>query len=127
MGTSDGFLDFLRDALAGLGPVLVRRMFGGAGIYCDGVMFALVSDDTLYLKADAGSRAAFEVEGQGPFVYQGKGRPVAMSYWRAPDRLLEDPEDLLAWARTALAVARREAASKPRRSGRGRVAAKERG
>ena len=126
MSTSDGFLDFLRDGLAGLGPVLVRRMFGGAGIYCDGVMFALVADDTLYLKADAASRAAFEAEGQGPFVYQGKGRPIAMSYWRAPERLLEEPEELLVWARTALAVARRQAAAKPRRVGQGGAAARKR-
>jgi DNA transformation protein len=118
MTTSEAFLDFLRDALAGLGPVVVRRMFGGAGISCDGVMFALVADNTLYFKADAASRVAFEAEGLGPFVYEGRGKPVAMSYWRAPERLLDENDELLAWARTALAVARREATAKPRRAKR---------
>jgi DNA transformation protein len=120
MSTSDGFLDLLRDGLAGLGPVLVRRMFGGAGIYSDGVMFALVVDDTLYLKADAVSRAAFEGEGLGAFVYDGKGKAITMSYWRAPERLLDEPDELLAWAATALAVARRENVAKPRRPARNR-------
>jgi DNA transformation protein and related proteins len=124
MTTSEAFLDFLRDALAGLGPVVVRRMFGGAGISCDGVMFALVADNTLYLKADAESRAAFEAEGLGPFVYEGRGKPVAMSYWRAPERLLDESDELLAWARTALAVAHREATAKPRRAKRKAAAGK---
>jgi DNA transformation protein and related proteins len=124
MTTSEAFLDFLRDALAGLGPVVVRRMFGGAGISCDGVMFALVADNTLYLKADAESRAAFEAEGLGPFVYEGRGKPVAMSYWRAPERLLDESDELLAWARTALAVAHREATAKPRRAKRKMAARK---
>jgi DNA transformation protein len=116
MPTSDGFLELVRDALEPLGPVMVRRMFGGAGIYCDGVMCALVADATLYLKTDAASRAAFEAEGLGPFTYAGKGKPVTMSYWRAPERLLDDPDELVAWAGKALEVARREAAAKLIRS-----------
>lgn len=116
MASSDGFLQLLRDQLSGLGPVRVRRMFGGAGIYCDGVMFALVSDDTLYLKADDVNRTDFEAESLGPFSYETRnGRTTIMSYWRAPEGLLDDPDELLTWARSALAAARRAQRVKPKR------------
>ena len=81
MTASDGFIEFLNDALSGFGTVSVRRMFGGAGVYVDGVMFGLVADDTLYLKADDATRRAFEVEGQGPFVYGSRGRATTR-HWR---------------------------------------------
>jgi DNA transformation protein len=111
---TDGYIDFLKDQLAGLGAVSVRRMFGGAGVYCGGVMFGLIADDTLYLKADGRSQADFEDEGLEPFTYQAKdGRNTVMSYWRAPERLYDEPEEMLAWARKALAVAQR--ASRPKR------------
>jgi DNA transformation protein len=111
---TDGYIDFLKDQLAGLGPVTVRRMFGGAGVYCGGVMFALIADDTLYLKADEASRTDFEDEGLEPFTYQaGDGRSTTMSYWRTPERLYDEPEEMLAWAGKALAAARR--ASRPKR------------
>ncbi|MEW5962805.1 MAG: TfoX/Sxy family protein [Pseudomonadota bacterium] len=114
MTASDGFIELLKDALQALGPVSVRRMFGGAGVYADGVMFALVADDTLYLKADETTRGAHETEGLGPFVYRGQGKTVTMSYWRAPERLLDDPDEMAEWARRALAVARRAGARKAR-------------
>lgn len=112
MGASEGFLDFLKDALRGLGPVSVRRMFGGAGIYADGVMFALVADDTLYLKADDETKGAFEAEGLSQFAYKGGGRTIALSYWRAPERLLDDPGEMTEWGRMALLAAHRAAARK---------------
>jgi len=115
MAASEGFLDHLKDTLRGLGPVSVRRMFGGAGIYADGVMFALVADDTLYLKADDTTKQAFEAEGLSPFGYQGGGRHVALPYWRAPERLFDDPDEMAEWARAALHVARRAAAQKSKR------------
>jgi DNA transformation protein len=119
MTASDGYIDFLKDQLGGLGAVTVRRMFGGAGVYCDGVMFALVADDTLYLKADEASRSDFEAEGLEPFTYQAKGgRNTVMSYWRAPERLFDETDEMLNWARKALAVARRTGA--PKRRGRSR-------
>jgi DNA transformation protein and related proteins len=110
MTASESLVELLEDALSGLGPVSVRRMFGGAGIYADGVMFGLISGDTLYLKADAQSRHAFEAEGLAPFTYEGRGKTIALSYWRIPERLLDDPDEMLDWARTALAAARRAAA-----------------
>ena len=86
----------------------VRRLFGGAGLYVDGVMFAILSKDVIYLKADDGTRAAFEREGCAPFSYQAKGgKRAIMSYWRAPDRLYDDPDELAVWARDALAAAHR--------------------
>lgn len=114
MTASAGFIEMLRDALQGAGPVVFKRMFGGAGAYADGAMFALVADDVLYLKADETTRAAFEVEGMGPFVYDGKGKPIAMSYWRVPERLYDDPDEMAEWARRAIGVARRAAVAKAR-------------
>lgn len=119
MTASDGFIEHLQDALQALGPVSVRRMFGGAGVFADGVMFALVSDDMLFFKADEKTRTAHEAEGLGPFVYRAKGKTVALGYWRAPERLLDDPDEMVEWARRALAVARRGAAVKPRRKTKG--------
>ncbi|HXF53227.1 MAG TPA: TfoX/Sxy family protein [Hyphomicrobiaceae bacterium] len=111
MPTSAAFIDFVTDQLAGLGNVSVRRMFGGAGVYCGGVMFALVADDTLYFKTDEGNRSDFDAEGLEPFVYQSKaGRNTVMSYRRAPERLFEDPDDMRGWAEKALAAARRASA-----------------
>jgi DNA transformation protein and related proteins len=107
MAPSEGFKDFIKDQLAGFGPVSIRNMFGGAGVYADGVMFAILADDTLYLKADEPSSRAFEAEGMSPFTYTPEGRtPVAMSYWEVPPRLLEEPEELAAWAREAHGIAR---------------------
>ena len=95
----------VRELLAPLGSVSARRMFGGAGIYCDGVMFALVEDDVLYLKADDASKARYVSEGMTPFTFEGQTRPVETSYWRAPDRLYDEPDDMLAFAREAVALA----------------------
>lgn len=114
MSASPGFVELVKDALSGLGPVSVRRMFGGAGVYADGVMFGLIADDTLYLKADSDTKRAFEAEGLAPFLYAGRGKTIAMSYWRIPDRLLDDPDEMAAWARTALDVARRASTRKRR-------------
>jgi len=115
MTASDGFIEILSEALSGLGPVRVRRMFGGAGVYADRVMFALIADDTLYLKADEETRRAFEVEGLGPFVYAAGARTIALSYWRAPERLLDDPDEMTSWARNALGVAQRARKRAPSR------------
>ncbi|MEM8877755.1 MAG: TfoX/Sxy family protein [Pseudomonadota bacterium] len=118
MAVDPGFRDFVQDQLSGLGPVSVRPMFGGAGVYADGVMFGLIAFDTLYFKGDETIAARFEQEGCAPFTYEGKGRPVKMSYWQVPERLFEDPDDMLDWAHQALAIARR---SKAEQSGRSRT------
>lgn len=109
---SSGFVEFLADHAHGFDGLGFRRMFGGHGIYRHGLMIALVADDTLYLKVDEQARPAFEAEGLGPFVYQGKGKPVAMSYWRCPERCLDDPVEMRRWLEQAHAAALRAAAAR---------------
>lgn len=105
MPVSSEFIDFLLESLAPLGPVEAKRMFGGAGLYCDGVMFALIADEAVYLKADDKTSSAYVEEGLEPFTYHGKKNPVQMSYWRIPERLLDDSDEFVAWAEIALGVA----------------------
>ena len=105
MAASSAFLELLHDLFAPLGTVTAKRMFGGASIYAEGVLFALVDDDILYLKADHSTQTRFEAEGLGPFTYQGKTDPVPMAYWRAPERLYDEPDEMLEWAREAVGVA----------------------
>jgi DNA transformation protein len=116
MAVTEGFKDFVTELLDGFGPVTIRNMFGGAGVYADGVMFAILVDDVLYLKADKDSQTAFANEGMGPFIYRPDGkRPVAMSYWEVPPRLLDAPEELASWAREAHRISRLGKAKSPRR------------
>ncbi len=115
MSATAEFLEHLRDLLGGFGPFAVRRMFGGAGLFRDGVMFALIADDVLYFKADEVSRADFEAAGSSPFVYDRKGRDaVVMSYWRAPEDDMDDADALAAWAAKGWEAARRAATKKPK-------------
>jgi DNA transformation protein len=105
--------DDIRELFSVFGPVDVRRMFGGAGIYAGGTMFALIADGVIYLKADGENTQAFEREKCPPFTYATKdGRRGVMSYRRMPDRLYDDPDELALWARDALAAARRKGAGK---------------
>jgi DNA transformation protein len=97
------------------GRVAVRRMFGGAGIFADGLMIGLIANGDIYLKVDEKSVAAFKHEGMKPFTYGAKGRRMVMSYWRMPDRLLDDPEQLAQWARAAQGAAQRAAARTTRK------------
>ena len=95
------------------GPVSVRRMFGGQGIFVDGRMIALVARDVIHLKADAETIPSFEAEGLAAFSYATKnGEHTLTSYWRMPERLYDDPNELAQWARAAHAVAMRAAARK---------------
>jgi DNA transformation protein len=103
----------IRELFVAFGVVTVRRMFGGAGIYAEETMFALVHDGVIYLKADDHNAPAFERENLAPFTYTTRhGKRGVMSYRRMPDRLYDDPDELAAWAREALAAARRPAARK---------------
>jgi DNA transformation protein and related proteins len=105
--------DFIRDLFAAFGPVTVRRMFSGAGIFADGLMFGLIVREVIYLKADATGAVDFEREGCKPFTYtRGKksGSPSehALPYWRLPERLYDDPDELAVWAKRAFAAAERK-------------------
>ena len=109
------FVGYVVESLRDLGPVRARRMFGGHGIFMNGLMLGLIADDQLYLKVDDGNRAAYEAEGLQPFTYNGKGKPVEMSYREAPSEGFDDPEILCAWAREAYAAALRADARKTKR------------
>jgi len=114
MARSSEFVEFVLEGLQPLCGVSARRMFGGWGIYKDGVMFALIADDTLYLKVDDGNRAAYEDAGLPYFTYTDKGKLIRMPYCEAPSEGLDDPEVLCAWAREAYAAALRTRAHKRR-------------
>jgi DNA transformation protein and related proteins len=129
--------EFIRDLFAPFGPVLVRRMFGGAGLFREGLMFGLVSDGALFLRVDADSIPDFEREDSRPFVYTrakspGKVGRASLSYWRLPERLYDDPEELAVWASRALAIAQRRkttprtriGAKQPREEAPGKMARK---
>jgi DNA transformation protein len=99
--------EHIRELFTEFGPVQIRRMFGGAGIYADGVMFALVSDQQIFLKTDASTTPQFTAERCSPFQYGTRnGTRALRSYLRLPDRLYDDPAELARWARQALAVAK---------------------
>jgi len=107
--------EFIRDLFQPFGAVTVRRMFGGAGLFADGVMFGLVSGGQIYLKADATTVTWFERECCGPFEYSTKhGKRALTSYWRLPDRLYDNADELAQWARHAVKSAHEVAAPKPR-------------
>jgi DNA transformation protein len=106
--------DLLVELFSGFGPVTVRRMFSGAGVFADGLMIALVVDGVVYLKADDSFIPLFQREGQTPFSYKTKdGKRTLNSYWRMPERLYDEPDKLAEWARLAQAVARRSGKSRP--------------
>jgi DNA transformation protein and related proteins len=116
MVASDIFGKFLREQLAPLGHVTMRRMFGKTGVFCDGLMFGMVTEDTLYFRVDDHNRVVFkEAESFPPLSYEKQGRTIDLSFWRAPERLLDEPDELVMWAREALAAARRVAAARGRR------------
>jgi DNA transformation protein len=105
--------EFIRELFAPFGPVTLRRMFGGAGIYAGGLMFALVFDGAIFLKVDDDSIPHFRREGSEPFTYTraksgGRSGRASLSYWRLPERLYDDPDELAAWANRALAIAERK-------------------
>ena len=115
MVASDSFAEFLREQLAPLGSIATRRMFGKTGVFCDGLMLGMVRDDTLYFRVDDDNREAFsEAASFPPLNYQKKGGAIDLSFWRAPERLFDEPDEFLAWAQTALGAARRVAAKRER-------------
>src|SRR5438270_10258433 len=98
--------DFLIDLFSDFGPVTIRRMFSGFGISVDGTNFALALRAGLYFRVDDLTIERFKAEGSAPFQYQTRTKTVTVgSYWRLPERLFEDPQDLSEWARAALAAA----------------------
>ncbi len=112
MPRTSQYVEHVLEVLAPLGEVRARAMFGGWGVYCDGLMFALIADDTLHLKADDRSRGRFEDRGIGRFKPYAD-RPATMSYYEVPAELFDDRDALLSWAREACAVALRARTARP--------------
>lgn len=106
MAARSEYVALVEEILQPVGPVEVRAMFGGHGVFLDGVMFGLIAHDELYLKVDDANRAAFADSGLEAFVYQSGGRSITMSYHRAPD-VLEDWERLEPWVVSAIDASRR--------------------
>ena len=121
MVASDAFTEFLREQLGPLGRVTLRRMFGKSGVFCDGVMLGMVTENTLYLRVDELNRETFrEAAAFPPLNYSKKGSTIDLAFWRVPERLFDEPEEFLNWAREALAAAHRVAAKRERTTPRRR-------
>jgi DNA transformation protein and related proteins len=115
MVASDSFAEFLCEQLAPLGRLTMRRMFGKTGVFCDGLMLGMVTDNTLYFRVDDDNRAVLaEAASFPPLNYEKKGGTIDLSFWRAPDGLFDEPDELVRWAQIALAAARRVAAKTKR-------------
>lgn len=100
--------DYLKDVFAAFGPIQIRNMFGGAGLYRGGVIFAIVAGGKVFLKADDVNRADFTREGKGPFEFVfDNGKKGTMSYYEMPDRLYDDQDEAAAWAERAHAASLR--------------------
>lgn len=110
----DGTAELARELFAPLGRIMLKRLFGGAGIYCDALFFALIHDGAIYLKVSPETEALFKAAGSEPFVYHNpkRDKPVQLSYWTLPGEALDDPDCAVLWGRRALASAR-AAAAKP--------------
>ena len=108
--------DRFNDLFAPFGRIVVRRMFGGEGLFRDGLMFGLVDDVRIYFKTSDESRTAFVAEGCGSFTFHMKrGEAILTSYYALPDRLYDDPDELAEWARAAFAVALQSPTAKKKR------------
>lgn len=111
------FPEYVLEQLAAFGGVTARRMFGGNGLFKGGLMFGLIADGALYFKVDDDNRADYVAKKSEPFTYEARGRKVALSYWFVPEDVIEDSDDLRAWAAKAYAAAvksRKVDAAKPK-------------
>jgi len=111
----------LKELFKPYGEVVVKRMFGGAGIYAEGLCFAIAQDGDVFLKADAVSQPDFVAAGSSPFIYVAKGRPVPTSLWRLPAIARAEADELVRWASLGLEAARRAAEAKAKKPAKGRA------
>jgi DNA transformation protein and related proteins len=115
MVASASFAEFLREQFSPLGRITVRRMFGKTGVFCDGLLLGMVRDDVLYFRVDHNNREAFkEAEASPPLNYEKGGAAIDLAFWRAPERLFDETDEFVLWAREALGAARRVAAKRER-------------
>lgn len=106
------FVNHVVELLQSLGPVTARRMFGGHGLFLDGLMFALVADNELYFKADDENRELFTAQGLQAFSYRKQGKVMSLSYYQAPEEALEDMQVMNSWGNLGFASALRAVAAK---------------
>lgn len=109
------FVSHVVDMMQVVGPVNHKRMFGGHGIFLDGLMFALIADSTLYLKVDSQNKDEFVELGLEPFTYYKQGKPFHLSYFQAPEETLEDIDSMREWANSAYSASLRANAKKPKK------------
>ena len=112
MSAKAEFENFVAEQISVFGKITQKRMFGALAFYHQGLIIGMAIDDVLYLKADDHSKSIFETEGMSQFTYGHKsGKQIGMSYWRAPERCLDDPDEMIEWCKLAYEAALR--AKKP--------------
>ncbi|WP_425409437.1 TfoX/Sxy family protein [Hyphococcus sp.] len=115
MPVSASYSEYIKDLFSPFGVISIRKMFGGAGVYCDGAFFAIIGDDDLWLKVDDVTRAEFEGAGLYPFEVEMKGKKGTMSYYCAPEEIYDDNDALRRWAALALEASARGKKPKPKK------------
>jgi DNA transformation protein len=119
MAVSSEYMEFIADQLERLGPIKMRRMFGGMGLYIDDMMFGVIFGEELYFKVDDSNRADYEAEEMDPFTYEmSNGKTGSISYYQVPERLYDDADELIDWARKSVEVMRRVHAEKRAKAAR---------
>lgn len=115
MAVTPSFRDYLADQLSGLGEVVIKRMFGGLGLYSGGLMFGVVDDDTVFLRVDDMTRPEF-VALEMPAFQPVKREPnkVSLNYYQLPSDVLEDNDELVVWAKRAIRAAHSPSAAAAR-------------
>jgi DNA transformation protein and related proteins len=113
MAVTRDYLDYVLEQLAALSRVRPRRMFGGVGLYSDEVFFAIITDDTVYLRVDEASRADFVARGMGAFRPYADRPEVSMTYFEVPADVLEDAHAFVSWSQRAVAAALAAAKARP--------------
>jgi DNA transformation protein and related proteins len=106
---SSDFIDYVTELLTPLGSVRSKRMFGGIGIYIDGLFCAIIADDALYLKADDINEAEFQAAGCEQITYEKQGEIFAMRYYRVPEEAMDNSHEMMRWAKLGMAAALRKA------------------
>ena len=98
----------LYDVLGGMSGITSRGMFGGFGLYKEGIFFGIITNNTLYFKVDEENKPLYEEYGSTPFQYEKKGETVALSYWEVPLAILESPQDIENWVNEACEAQKRK-------------------
>ena len=109
------FTSYVVDLMQSIGPVNAKAMFGGYGIFLEGLMFALIADSVLFLKVDGESENEYKAKGLEKFTYFKKGKEYKMSYCQAPEETLEDINEMNSWALKAYKAAQRASAKKQKK------------